>query len=337
MKVKLLAGLLAVCISLFFACSKENTDTTIITENPVRTDTVQFSCDSLGSLVTIQFDSMANPMTATLTARMIGGVAPFKYRWSTGDTLNAIRVSSDGTYTVNIIDANGCKVSFVRTVTFPNLCANFRTQITQTLGTTLLTVNVTGGTAPYSYRWSTGATTPTVIATANGTYNVTVTDRNNCMATHQITINVADCSTFKAFINVVDTITPVLGWVAATGGTAPYSYLWSTGDRTVSTDITTSNVYRATVTDARGCTAQDELNISISTATCGAMTLRLTLNPGGAVNGTLVATPALGSAPYTYRWAAGETTNAIPTTSGNLYKVTVTDARGCSISGQLQR
>jgi hypothetical protein len=194
MKVKLLAGLLAVCISLFFACHKENTDTTNIIENPVSTDTVRVSCDSLGLFLNLKFDSTTNPVTATLSSRMVGGVAPFKFLWSTGETSNTIRISSNGTYGISITDSRGCTVSFVRDVIFPSLCGNFRTQITQTPGTTFLACYITGGTAPYSYRWSTGATTPSINTSGSGTFSLVITDRNGCTATHQITIGAANCS-----------------------------------------------------------------------------------------------------------------------------------------------
>jgi hypothetical protein len=63
-------------------------------------------------------------------------------------------------------------------------------------GPSSLTVTATsnGGTAPYSYKWSTGATTSSLSVSAAGTYSVIITDSKGCAATTSITISVADVS-----------------------------------------------------------------------------------------------------------------------------------------------
>jgi hypothetical protein len=207
-------------------------------------------------------------------------------------------------------------------------------QISQTSGTTQLSANVIGGTAPYSYSWSTGATTQVINSTGTGTYSVTVTDRNNCTATHQFTINAVNCSLFKATINALDSTQLAMAWVNVTNGTAPYSYSWSNGATTSTIGVTTNGAYRVTVTDANRCTATDELNISRST-NCGTMALRFSIDTSGQTS-LLRAVPNLGTAPYTYRWSTNATTNPIPVVYGNAYQVTATDARGCSVSGKQQ-
>jgi hypothetical protein len=333
-QVKSLVWLLAMGITLFFACGKEDIDITDITQDTIRvdtirTDTIRTPCDSLAAIVLVQLDTSSNPPTALITVRPIGGVQPFRYRWSTGDSSNAIRVSNAGIYTVTVTDSRGCSRSFFGNVIFPNTCANFRLQI-NTNGNTL-TANTTGGRQPYTYQWSTGATTQSITLTMNGFYIVTVTDANGCVA-RQVIQATGDCSLFKATINVSDSTTSALAWVGPVNGTAPYTYRWSTGATTSFITVTTSGVYSVTTTDARGCTSTDELSIAQS-PTCGTLTLRLNLNPPN----NLIAVPMLGIAPYTYRWSTGATTNSITTVSGNLYQVTVTDARGCTISGKLQR
>ena len=171
--------------ALFFACNKENSDTTNIIEDPTRTDTIGINCDSQTIAIKGSYDSA----TAILTAYRTGGVQPFRYLWSTGDTTQTIRVSNTGIYSVKVKDALGCEKSDAFSVVIPsNPCLNIQVRITQTSGTTILVANTTGGTAPYTYRWSTGATTQSIISSGNGTYSVTVTDRNGCLATHQTTI-----------------------------------------------------------------------------------------------------------------------------------------------------
>ncbi len=325
--LKSLALLLAVLgTTLFFACNKENTDTSNIIEDITRTDTTRVSCDTFAASIRVQFDTMTTPVTsATLTITVFGGVQPYKYRWSTSDSTQTARVTSNGTYSVTVTDARGCSESFSENVTFPTNCANLRVSIAQTSGTTLLTANPTGGVVPYTYKWSTGATTQNITTTGNGAYSVTVTDRNGCITRNSIVLT-PNCAAFKATINMNDSLPLV--WVTPISGAAPYAYTWSTGATSAFTNTTGNGTYSVTVTDANGCTATDQLTISYSPA-CGGMALRLIGD-----SNSLTAVPSLGLAPYTYRWTTGASTNTIPITSGNVYGVTVTDSRGCTVSGR---
>jgi hypothetical protein len=334
-KLTALAWLFVALVTTFFlACEKDNTETTNLVEDPIRTDTTRVNCNAQTVAIALQHDSAAT-VSALLTANRTGGTLPFSYSWSTGDSVQAIRVSFNGTYSVTVTDALGCAVSNAQVVVLLNACGNIRAQITQTSGTTQLVTNATNGTLPYTYRWSTGATTRSINYTNNGTYGVTVTDAIGCVATNQITVgSSADCSRFRATIIASDSTQFGVAWVNPTNGTAPYAFTWSTGATSNYIDVTTNGAYRVTVTDANGCAATDELNVSWS-ATCRTMALRFAIDTVGQAS-LLRAVPALGSTPYAYRWSTGAITNTVPVTFGNAYQVTVTDARGCSVSGKQQ-
>lgn len=119
--------------------------------------------------------------------------------------------------------------------------------------------------------------------------------------------------------------------VSTTGGTTPYSYIWSNGATTQTTGGLCAGIYSVTVNDANGAASYATVNILgngavIATATasnsapCYADTILLSASATG------------GSSPYTYSWNTGETTSSIvhaPTTS-TTFSVTVTDVFGCS-------
>jgi hypothetical protein len=139
-----------------------------------------------------------------LTFTPSGGQGPYTVIWryceggaqvATGETFNA---ACCGTcYEVVVTDANGCSyIEQYNVVCDP--CDGFSVEIDaevpgcayggvagETLMPATLSVNITGGTAPFSYLWSGGlsaSTSPTYVQSSNGTYNVTVTDAEGCTA-----------------------------------------------------------------------------------------------------------------------------------------------------------
>ncbi|MFY7665057.1 reprolysin-like metallopeptidase, partial [Flavobacterium sp.] len=133
------------------------------------------------------------------------------------------------------------------------------------LSTGSATVNVTGGTAPYTYLWSpSGGTAATATNLAAGTYTVTATDANGCTIDRVFTITqpaAALALTAQSQINVAcNAGTNGSATVnVATGGTGTYTYDWSpgtpTGDGTRTITGLASGTYTCTVTDSNGCTA----------------------------------------------------------------------------------
>ena len=126
------------------------------------------------------------------------------------------------------------------------------------------TANVTAGTPPFIYNWSNGATTSTASLNA-GTHSVTVTDALDCIAI-QSNIVIEDRN---LYITQVNQARPCdrFGDVSLTlsGGTAPITYLWSSGATTSVLQPTTDDrPYSVTVTDANGCQATRS-SISIPT------------------------------------------------------------------------
>ena len=144
---------------------------------------------------------------------------------------------------------------------------------------TTLTATGTGGTAPYSYLWSNGATTATntVSPTANITYTVTVTDALGNTDTDDVPVYVNTPAVANAGVD--KTITKGYGpscvtlYGSATGMSAPYTYSWSTGS--TGSNITvcpaTTTTYTLTVSDYYGCTSTDNVTVTVKDVRCGPM------------------------------------------------------------------
>ncbi|MDA7836714.1 T9SS type A sorting domain-containing protein [Salibacteraceae bacterium] len=122
--------------------------------------------------------------------------------------------------------------------------------------TAVLSATISGGTAPYTYLWNTGATTSSVSGLFAGTYSVTVTDNNSATlaATFLATEPTALIANIDSQQNVV-CLNDSNGYASidVSGGTAPYTYLWGNGSVSFSTSTLASGAYSVSVGDANGC------------------------------------------------------------------------------------
>jgi len=191
------------------------------------------------------------------------------------------------------------------------------------------TINVEGGTLPYSYLWSDGNTTQTVQNIISGYYTVTATDAMGCTATADaniwstpLPVTVADIVNARCMQPNGSAI------VYPDSGTAPYNYHWSNDQTAQKIQNVINGTYYVTITDASGCTATTE-------AVIGNTPLPLTVADVidamcGRTNGSATVNADSGTAPYNYHWSNNQTTQQIQNVASGTYSVTVTDAMGCT-------
>ena len=126
------------------------------------------------------------------TASATGGTPPYTYAWSNLATTISITGVLAGTYTVTVTDANGCSASNSGTITEPSAL-----MVSSVVDSNVscngfanggATASATGGTPPYTYAWSNGATTASITGVLAGTYTVTITDANGCSGNTLVTI-----------------------------------------------------------------------------------------------------------------------------------------------------
>lgn len=184
-----------------------------------------------------------------LTANASGN-DPIEYLWNTGENTQTIEVTDVTVeYCVTIVDASGCTASACVDFSGGNNCS-----ADIVVGNVSLLAEGTG-TAPFTYQWSTGELTQSIMPMQNGTYCVTITDANGCSSTdcayYQINGGGDSCG-----VNIQTVQNG--GWLQATpSGTAPFTYAWSTGESTPSIAMTENIVYCVTVSDATNCVAID--------------------------------------------------------------------------------
>jgi predicted transcriptional regulator len=264
-------------------------------------------------------DTICNGDNAVLTAS--GGIS---YVWDNGAVTDVITVSPTATttYTVTVTDVNGCTDNDSVTVNV-NPLPIADAGIDQTICIVSSTIlNASGG---VGYVWDTGETTAsiTVSPVATTTYFVTVTDANGCTDDDSVTVTVnllpiADAGADQTICNQDSAI------LNATGGTL---FEWNTGETTASITVnpTTTTTYSVTVSDANGCSAEDNVVVNVNPLPVADAGIDQTICNG--FDATLTASGGI-----SYQWSTGEVTAAItvaPTTTTN-YQVTVTAVNGCT-------
>src|SRR4029077_1335171 len=111
---------------------------------------------------------------------------PYHYLWSTGATTDSISGLTGGIYSVIVTDSGGCQKTVYLQIQSPPQIVFNQSVIGTGCGagsTGSITTNVSGGKPPFSYLWSTGATTTSIPGLTAGTYTLTVTDSTGCTNT----------------------------------------------------------------------------------------------------------------------------------------------------------
>lgn len=278
--------------------------------------------------------------SGSIELTVTGGTPGFSYLWNTGATDPEISDLGAGTYTVTVTDANGCTASMSFMLTDPSgiTLTTSQTNVSCPDGSDgSASVDVAGGTAPYSYSWNTTPpqSTPSIENLAAGTYLVTVTDATGCAAIAAVNItqpNAFTISTLKQDVTCFGGDDGVAA-VSVTGGTLPYTYLWNTTPPATTSSITnlTAGVYSVTVTDANDCTASTSITIDQPDELAATITKTDVSCPGG-IDGTASVAVSGGTAPYTFMWNTSppQLTPEIGNLVAGTYTVTVTDDNGCS-------
>ncbi|WP_411273152.1 Ig-like domain-containing protein [Daejeonella sp.] len=275
--------------------------------------------------------------TGAINLSITGGTAPYTYAWTGGVTTEDLTGLAAGTYNVNVTDANNCTATASIVITSPASALVLTSAKTDVLcfGATTGSVNlsVTGGTAPYTYTWTGGVTTEDLTGLAAGTYSVTVTDANNCTATASITVaqpaTAFALNSTKTNVLCFGTLTGAIN-LSVAGGTAPYTYAWTGGIATEDLTGLVAGTYNVTVTDANSCTATASVNISSPASALALTSAKTDVLCFGTTSGLVNLSVTGGTAPYSYAWTGGITTEDLTGLAAGTYNVTVTDANNCS-------
>ncbi|MFA6234361.1 MAG: SBBP repeat-containing protein, partial [Bacteroidota bacterium] len=303
--------------------------------------------------------------SVVLQSRVEGGHGPYRFLWTPSAGLNNPEApnpiaapSHTMRYVLTVTDALGCSSKDSLTVrVFPGIEVDAGGRITACANIpTPLLAKVTGGTAPYRYLWSPaigldnpGAQSPKLTPRSDAMYFVTVTDANGCFAADTLRITVYDPPVVDAGDDVA-LCTGSTSQLAArvSGGKKPYSFEWTPRNGLSSAVVLApdlrpvqSAVYVLTVRDGNGCVVSDSVRVTLHPQPLLQLAADVTVCSG---RGTQTGAEATGGRPpYRYRWTPStglsDANIAMPQASppkNTTYSVTVTDANGCIINGNVR-
>ncbi len=277
----------------------------------------------------------------SITNTVTGGTTSYTYEWATGETTLDLDNLPAGTYTLSVTDANGCV--FVETYILTEPATSVSLTLTKTdvscfgFNDGTVTSTVIGGLPPYTYLWATGETTADLMDLYAGTYDVSVYDINNCVATGSITVDEPTELVFSASASTsiygafnISCFGEVDGYIFTyvAGGTTPYSYLWSNGAITPSITMIGAGTYSVIVTDDNGCVINDTITL-IEPDQIYINTTATPVSCNGGKDGTATVTVTGGTGTYAYLWSNGVTDATINNLVAGVYTVVVTDDNNC--------
>ncbi len=320
------------------------------------TDSVVVTVDDRTQVPVLQIQGGALTCTAaTVLLEASASLPDLTWLWTLdSDTLSqepAVTVTAPGWYTVLAQDTlYGCSALDSFLVVTDTLAP-----VVQAGEDLVFHCNLTSATLPgtlvapvgsFSIQWSTedgqlsgSDSTLSVQAEAPGTYVLTVTDLSNgCTGRDSLAITQVDPLSLAVSATDVYCYQQASGEAAVegSGGLLPFTYAWSSGSTAATATGLVAGTYTVTVTDANACTAVAEVTVAEPTP----LTVVLTATGqslSGSEDGTLLAVPTGGIAPYTFHWNTGSTDSLLLGLPPGTYFVTVTDDKGCEAyaSGQV--
>jgi len=280
----------------------------------------------------------------SLTILGIGGTPAYEFSVSGAlyQASNTFNNLSAGTYQAIVRDVNNCQSNIIQVNVFQPTQINVQLTASSDgiFPDTVCISSVSGGVAAYTYSYggNFNQLPNNCFELLSGTFDVTVTDANNCTA-----ITSSSCVGFQVdSFGTVDV--SCFGGndgsvcVYASGGTTPYLYNWSQNGTTQCVNGVAAGIYDITITDQNGCVASGtsmpviqpttiQSNLNVTDATCGQC------------NGEAFATVSGGSGPYTFQYFDVPPVSAKCTATfcdalcgGNQYLLLITDANGCTDS-----
>lgn len=303
--------------------------------NCITSETVVIE-DRMKVTVTELSGSTCGASDGSAIALATGGVEPYNYVWSNGETTANNDILSPGLHYVNAIDDNGCyargsinidsdgsgpQITLESTV--HNECFGDRDGA--------LEISISGGIMPYSIQWSNGLKTESINNLLAGIYDVIVMDHDSCVSYASFPVTQPP----KLNIGTVVQQTSCAGAdgkavAVASGGTEPYLYLWSTGGVYQIEENLAAGIYSVTVTDINGCQTIEPVIVNDAggpVVSLKEMTGVTCTDPAG---GSIDINISGGTPLYTYTWSpGGEISQDISDLPVGTYEVEVIDNAGC--------
>ena len=274
-----------------------------------------------------------------------GSISDYTIEWFDGVTAFFRDDLAEGTYDYTIFNAQGCELSGTVDMQQPDsLSVSFTTVNDSCDGTDtgVIVANVSGGNIPYDYVWTNGNPgLSTITSLSAGTYEVTITDANDCELIADTLITSPEALSFDLDLQDADCFQGDEGTAAVNliTGTAPLTYEWSTTSTDPAISGLTAGTYTVTITDANDCVETLDFDINQPEEINAAFILTDPLCFDSSDGMAEVSAVNYGSTPavindFSFNWlnTGGQTGTSANGLNGVTYQVEITDLLGCVVT-----
>lgn len=274
-----------------------------------------------------------------------GSSGPYTYLWDDQSSAATLDQRTAGTYCVTVTDARGCARDTCLTLQEP---APVQVDLvdsnpTRCFGgnTGSLVVTATGGTGTLSYRWNDELSqiADTAVFLSAGLYTVTVRDSRGCSRSLS-DLEVTQPDSLQLAFTPRDVScregSDGSALAIASGGSPDYNFVWDTGQTGATLTNRTAGRYSVTVTDSQGCQTIDSTRIGQPMTFVTPMAVQTDRGCFGDAGNRALASAEGGVPGYTYRWENEQTTAEATGLSAGIHLVTITDAAGCGVVGEVE-
>ena len=278
---------------------------------------------------------------STGTARVTTSIPfPTSFTWSNGASTQYVEGLAAGTYSVTVTDVDGCEARASAEVLQPTAIQVKKNQSNQPSCrgsfNGYISVFADGGVPPYSFAWEDGTNLKTLANLTAGDYTVTVTDAFGCTSSGTFVLTEPDEIDILVDKNNESASNANNGkaLILPSGGSIPYTYLWSDGVTSRDRTGMAPGYYTVTVTDVKGCTA--ETGLYIEPFECGLVVTGVEVHDvecNGTAGGYIHLEVTGGTEPYDFKWSNGADVQNLNQVKSGKYTLTITDAAGCQSGG----
>ena len=313
---------------------------TVSDDNGCTLPSIPITINEPSEIVDLMISSNVNcngDNNGTASISLLGGIPPYTYLWSNGQTTQSINNLTADSYSCTFTDFNNCTQTSSISIIEPP------TPLVLTLSSDSLTcyggsdgsatVHASGGLPPYTYLWSNSSTDSIYSGLSAGLYSVTVTDAFNCSVTQSVDVFQPDNLIVPIISQNVSCNSESDGLATAipSGGTAPYSYIWLNSGYTTPTNTNLSaGSYTVSVTDAANCAPISSTVIIYEPATITSIANINDVSCFGGNDGQINLSVSGGNGVFSYLWSDGQTTQNASGLSPTSYYVVITDSSNCS-------
>lgn len=268
------------------------------------------------------------------------GANPYQFAWSgpNGFTSNQQDLSavSAGNYTVVVTDASGCTDTLAVTLNEPpgiQVAVSTTPMSCYNANDASVSLAISGGTGPYTVNWSNLATGTFQSNLAADTYTITITDASNCPKVITVVVDQAPLFDVTPVVREISCFGANDGSINLNfvGGIAPVVLTWSDGSPAgTQRNNLGPGTYSVTITDAKPCVITRTFTLVEPQPLVVSANVTNAFDCNDANSGAINLMVAGGSAPFTYQWTNGATSEDLTAIPAGNYGITVTDARGCT-------